>query len=163
MTEQHVTKDLQNKTLTVERTFKAPRSRVWRAWTDSNELDKWWGPRQWPTKTKSFDFREGGSWHYYMTGPDGTESWGLLEYVSITPEEGFDAVDNFTDESGIKNEAMPHTKWQLAFEDNGGTTKMTSVSIFTNEADMQRIIDMGFEAGFTEQLDKFDEYLEADN
>lgn len=163
MSDQKVTKDAANKRMVIERTFKAPRSRVWHAWTDSTELDKWWGPRDWPTKTKSFDFREGGHWHYCMTGPDGTEAWGWLDYMNVIPEESFEGEDSFTDESGAKNEELPHTKWQLQFEDNGDTTKMTSTLKFASEADMQRIIDMGFESGFTEQLDKLDEYFEGKN
>lgn len=40
MPDQKVTKDTANKRMVIEHTFKAPRSKVWRAWASSTELDK---------------------------------------------------------------------------------------------------------------------------
>ena len=36
------TKDLENKKLTVEKVFSAPKAKVWEAWTDDKILEKWW-------------------------------------------------------------------------------------------------------------------------
>jgi len=35
-------KDLEKKQLHVMREFKAPVEKVWRAWTEAEQLDKWW-------------------------------------------------------------------------------------------------------------------------
>jgi uncharacterized protein YndB with AHSA1/START domain len=67
-------KDSENKKLLVDKTFRADRTRVWKAWTEAEKPVKWWGPKEWPASSKSFDFRPGGHWHYYMTGPDGTQA-----------------------------------------------------------------------------------------
>ncbi len=57
-----ISKDAANKKLIVVREFDAPLEEVWKAWTDSNILDKWWAPKPWKAKTKTMDFREGGLW-----------------------------------------------------------------------------------------------------
>ena len=161
MKKQDVTKDLANKQIVITRQFAAEVNRVWRAWTDSRELDKWWGPRTWPATTKAFDFSEGGHWHYCMTGPDGTKAWSWIEYLTIATLEAFTARDSFCDENGVKNPDMPSTHWQVAFKPAGKTTQVITTLTFSDQAAMQKIIEMGFEAGFTEQLDKLDEYLMA--
>ena len=69
------TKDLEAKTLTVERDFDAPRSRVWEAFTKSDILEQWLAPKPWKAFTVSSDFREGGYWHCYMVGPEGVKMY----------------------------------------------------------------------------------------
>ena len=60
----------ENNTINIEREFAAGLDLVWDAWTKPEILDQWWAPQPFRTKTKSMDFREGGSWHYAMIGPD---------------------------------------------------------------------------------------------
>jgi uncharacterized protein YndB with AHSA1/START domain len=44
------------------RTYEAPRQLVWEAWTDPEQLAKWWGPRgvSTPRESIEIDFRPGG-------------------------------------------------------------------------------------------------------
>ena len=60
--------------LEITRVLKAPRAKVWRAWSDPEILKQWWCPRPWQTEVRAFDFRSGGAFHTYMSGPDGGES-----------------------------------------------------------------------------------------
>jgi uncharacterized protein YndB with AHSA1/START domain len=161
MSKQEIIKDVEHKTLTVKREFEASRERLWRAWSDVDLLSKWWGPREWPTTTKSFDFSPGGHWHYYMTGPDGTQAWGWLDYQTVDAPNSFTADDSFSDEQGGKSSELPHTHWHVSLDGDAPTTLVTTLK-FATEADLQKIIDMGFEAGYTESLDKLEESLETD-
>jgi uncharacterized protein YndB with AHSA1/START domain len=47
-------------TLSLERTFPAPRAVVYRALTDPEELAKWWGPRGFTVPSVEFDPQVGG-------------------------------------------------------------------------------------------------------
>jgi uncharacterized protein YndB with AHSA1/START domain len=160
MSKQTVIKDLEHKTLEIKREFNVSRERLWKAWSDIDLLSQWWGPREWPTTTKSFDFSPGGHWHYYMSGPDGTQSWGWLDYKTIDAPNGFTADDSFSDEQGSKSSELPHTHWHVSLDGNTPTTLVTTLT-FATEAELQKIIDMGFEAGYTESLDQLNEKLEA--
>ena len=82
-----ITKDEANKKLFVVREFEAPLDLVWKAWTDSKLLDKWWAPKPWQARTQSMDFREGGSWLYSMVGPEGDQSFCRCDYFTIIPEK----------------------------------------------------------------------------
>ena len=59
-------KDLAAKKIHVVREFNAPIEKVWKAWTDPDILQKWWGPKPWVAVTKSMDFTVGGAWLYSM-------------------------------------------------------------------------------------------------
>lgn len=152
-------KDLANKKIHVVREFDAPLEQVWKAWTDAAILDQWWAPRPWKTETKSMDFREGGRWLYSMVGPDGERHYCLADYQKIVPNKSYAYIDAFCDENGHKGEDFPGMHWYVEFKAAGkGTTVAIEIS-FTNEANFQKILEMGFEQGFTMALGNLDEVL----
>lgn len=155
------TKDMAAKTITVERDFDAPRSKVWKAYTTSDILDKWWAPKPWMAITKSFDFREGGQWLYYMAGPEGEKQYCSFIYDIIDPENSFSGSDMFCDENGKRDESMPSMHWETEFIDNGNTTKIIATITYAQVADMEKIIAMGFEEGFSMGLGNLDELLQS--
>ena len=58
-------------TLHLKRTFAAPREKVFRAWTDPEELKKWWGPEGFSTPSAQIDLRVGGKYRFAMKPPEG--------------------------------------------------------------------------------------------
>ncbi len=154
-----ISKDLKNKKISVKREFDAPLSMVWKAWTERQLLDQWWAPKPWMAKTKTMIFKNGGSWLYAMTGPDGTSMWNIIEFSDVQREKGFQAVSAFCDENGKKNTDFPVMYWKNVFSAMGSETLVEVEISFTNEADMEKIIAMGFEAGFTAALGNLDELL----
>lgn len=157
--ETQISKDVQNKKLRIVREFDAPVADVWRAWTESNLLDNWWAPKPWKAKTKSMDFREGGFWLYCMEGPDGTQHWARADYLKITPGKNFVLVDSFCDEAGNKIETAPSMHWKNDFIPTSSGTRVEVELTFANEADIEKIIEMGFKEGFTSALGNLDELL----
>jgi len=156
-----ISKDLKNKKILVTRIFEAPLDIVWSAWTESKLLDLWWAPKPWKAKTKKMDFREGGQWLYAMIGPDGTAMWAKIDFTAITKHKSFEAIDSFCDEKGNKNPDFPSTVWKNVFTVTDSGTKVEVEMTFSSEAAMQKILEMGFEAGFTMAHDNLDEYLNA--
>jgi uncharacterized protein YndB with AHSA1/START domain len=59
------------RTLIIERVFRASPDRVFRAWTDPAVLVNWWGPEGYTTPEFTFDVRPGGAWRTVMRSPDG--------------------------------------------------------------------------------------------
>lgn len=154
-----ISKDAANKKLIVVREFDAPLEEVWKAWTDKDILDKWWAPKPWKAKTKTMDFREGGFWLYTMAGPDGTEAWSRADYKKIVENKSFIAEDAFCDENGNITNEFPGMHWKNEFSSTETGTKVEVEITFANEADMEKIIEMGFETGFTMAHGNLDELL----
>jgi uncharacterized protein YndB with AHSA1/START domain len=70
-----IAKDFKQKSITVSREFDAPLASVWRAYTETELLDQWWGPAPWHAETKTMNFVPGGYWLYAMVSPDGQKHW----------------------------------------------------------------------------------------
>ena len=155
-----ITKDAANKKIVIVREFNAPLEEVWKAWTESEILDKWWAPKPWKAKTKSMDFSEGGVWLYSMVGPDGTESFCRADFKKIIQKKSFTVDDAFCDEKGNITDEFPRMHWKNEFSSTGTGTQVQVEITFSSEADMQKVMEMGFESGFTAAHDNLDEILE---
>lgn len=151
----------ENNTITVKREFAAPLHQVWKAWTDPNLLDKWWGPKPWNAETKYMEFSEGGRWHYSMNGPDGEKHWAFADYYEIDPEKSIYVRDGFCDEEGTVNSKMPLNFWKLEFSEKDNVTLVDMLLTFDSAEDLETNINMGFKEGFTQGLNQLDELLSS--
>jgi len=156
-----ITKDLANRKLNVTRQFNAPLEKVWKAWTDKDLLDKWWAPKPWKAETKTLDFTAGGLWLYAMQGPDGTKMWSRVDIKTVVPQSSFSTACAFSDEDGTIDQNFPKMYWDVKFEGLGEITKVYVELSFDTDAAMQKIIEMGFEGGFTMGLNNLEELLET--
>lgn len=149
----------ENKNIHIKREFDANLELVWKAWTTSELLDRWWGPKPWRAETKTMDFREGGFWHYAMVGPEGEKHWSKASYITIEKEKSFTAKDGFCDENGIMNSAFPQNLWENNFIPKENKVQVDMILTFDTLADLEKNIEMGFKEGMTMGLEQLDELL----
>lgn len=155
------TVDKENKRVLVKREFAADLNLVWSAWTDPKILDLWWAPKPYQTKTKSMDFRVGGSWLYAMVSPQGETHWCRADYKTIDTLKSFSGLDAFCDEKGTINTDFPRTLWTNTFTEKNDTTTVNVTAQYDSLEDLEKIIQMGFKEGFTMALGNLDQYIEA--
>ena len=106
--------------------------------------------------------RVGGVWHYCMTGPDCTESWGKAVYRELVKPERIVYVDKFSDAEGNDDAAdMPEMVITLESIDEGGKTRIRLTSEFATAEALQAVVDMGVVQGLSETWDRLEEYLAA--
>jgi uncharacterized protein YndB with AHSA1/START domain len=149
------TVDKTAKTVFVTKEFDASRQLVWDAFTKQELLDQWWAPQPWKSRTKEMNFKEGGHRFYAMVGPEGQEHWSLQTYTSITPTTNFKMNNAFADKDG--NPDLPGSNWDLTFSEENGTTKVSIIIKNDSLERMEKMIEMGFQGGFTMTLN----YLET--
>src|SRR5581483_3177206 len=68
--------------LTLTRTFDAPRELVWKAWTNPELVQKWWGPNGVTNEDVTWEARSGGNLHLVMVagselGPMAGQKWPM--------------------------------------------------------------------------------------
>ncbi len=51
--------------------FNAPRALVYKAWTEADRLQKWWGPKGSKIRVARLEVKPGGIFLYSMGMPDG--------------------------------------------------------------------------------------------
>jgi uncharacterized protein YndB with AHSA1/START domain len=152
-------KDINAKKIHVVRQFNASIEKVWKAWTDPDILEKWWGPKPWVAKTKSMDFKVGGTWLYAMEGPEGQKHWSNVKFTAIEPGTRFAADSLFSDENGNAQPDAPVGHWDNKFVAVGDKTNVVVDLSFDDEAHFKMLVEMGFEGGFTMGLNQLDELL----
>jgi uncharacterized protein YndB with AHSA1/START domain len=145
----------------VERDFDAPIELVFKAWTESDRLVQWWGPRGWTTTNYKMEVKPGGVWHYCMRGPAGEESWGKAVYQEVVEPTRLVYTDAFSDAEGNIVEGMPVFTITMTFSEQAGKTKLASYSVLASEEDLQNLLAMGMVEGLTETWDRLEEYLAA--
>lgn len=158
-----VTKDLENKTLTIERSFDASKDILWQYWAEKEKFEQWWGPEGWETTTKEFSFVPGGRVHYAMKCVDeaqgewfGQESWGMMVIEAVDAPNTFTYKDYFSDPDGTLNEQMPAMRVTNDFVEEDGRVKLVSRSFADSAEQIEELIKMGMLEGFDSQLSKLD-------
>ena len=151
------TVDKTAKTVSITREFAAELSLVWDAFTKPEILDQWTAPAPLTAKTKYMNFEVGGRRFYAMVSPDGQERWAIQTYTSITPKTNFKLNNAFADQD--ENPELPGSEWDYSFSEQNGITKV-SITIYNESFErMERMIEMGFQGGFTMTLNSLEELL----
>jgi uncharacterized protein YndB with AHSA1/START domain len=101
---------------TITRVFDAPRELVWKAWTDPDQVARWFGPRGFttPRSTITMDVRSGGSFELTMVADDGNEYPAGGTFLEVEEPERLVWRD--------RNIDLTVT---VTFADLGGRTEMT--------------------------------------
>jgi uncharacterized protein YndB with AHSA1/START domain len=152
-------KDTANKRLDIVREFKAAHQKVWRAWTESDKLDRWWAPKPWRAETKTMDFKNGGHWLYAMISPGGEMKWNICTFHHIDAMSSFKSSCIFSDEHGTPLAGFPTMYWLVEMSENSDVTTVTVTITFDDVAGLEQIVEMGFEAGFTICLNQLETLL----
>jgi len=159
MTVVSTVKDLDAKTFTITASFTATPDRVWQLWEDPRQLERWWGPPEWPATFTAYDPVVGGTASYHMTGPDGTKVHGWWRFLTITQPAAIAFEDWFADDNGKPDPAMPFTHAAVAIVADGDVTSMTIISTFASLEALETVMAMGMEEGITAALGQIDGIL----
>jgi uncharacterized protein YndB with AHSA1/START domain len=73
--------------LSIQRIIRAPRDAVWRAWTEADQLERWWIPAPTLARVELLDLRPGGGFVTRMS-EDGVEYSPHLDAVFLVVEPG---------------------------------------------------------------------------
>jgi uncharacterized protein YndB with AHSA1/START domain len=69
--------------IVLSRVITAPRSVVFKAWTDPVHLPNWFGPAGFTIDTQEIDIRIGGCWRFVFTAPDGTRYTNRMVFLKV--------------------------------------------------------------------------------
>lgn len=155
-----VTTDAENLTMTVVADFAAPIERVWSAYSDPRQLERFWGPPGWPATFTAWDHTVGGRAVYSMSGPRGEKSSGAWEFVSIDAPNSFEVIDSFVDESGKPLDGFPAQRMSFVFEPTAEGTRMVTTSHFDSVDALEQVVEMGQVEGIKMAMAQLDTVLQ---
>lgn len=156
-----VTTDPEALTMTLVADFAAPVERLWDAFTDPRQLERFWGPPGWPATFTTFDFEAGGRAIYSMTGPRGEKSHGSWEFLAIDAPRSFEVIDAFADENGDPLKDMPASRMVFTFDSTAEGSQLRNVTHFTSAEALEQVVAMGTVEGATMAINQLDRVLEG--
>jgi uncharacterized protein YndB with AHSA1/START domain len=154
-----ITTDPATLTLTAIGEYPVPVERLWQAWADPRQLERFWGPPQWPATFTRHDLAPGGRSDYHMTGPNGEISHGYWEFVHVDPPRSFEVLDGFADSDGRPNLDLPGTRMRLDFQATATGSRFVALSTFSSLEALEQLVAMGAVEGLTAALGQLDALL----
>lgn len=147
MSEIEISVEPETLTITSTAEFEVPVQRLWDAYADPRQLERFWGPPGWPAQFTSFDHRVGGLVQYRMHGPDGEVSAGRWEFTEIDEPRGFAVLDAFADEVGEPVPGMPQMPMEFTFEEVEDGSRVVCVAHLESKEAMDQVVEMGVVEG----------------
>ena len=136
----------------IERTFDAPRERVWRAMTDPNLLAQWWG-RGNKLVIERMELERGGHWRFVEHSKEGVHGFEG-RYREVTPPERMSMTFEW---DGMPGYVVIET---VELHDLGdGRTKVVNTSLFHTTEERDGMLKSGMEGGLNESYAALDRLL----
>jgi uncharacterized protein YndB with AHSA1/START domain len=151
--------------LVITRVIDASVERVWRAWTDPEQVMRWWGPTGFTAPVAAMEVREGGTSLVAMRSPEGQDLYNTWTYRKVVPRQRLEFVQRFADQAGHQLDPadlglpaelpreVPHTVTFKAVGD--GATELT---VTEDGYPSQQLVDLS-RAGMEQVLDKLADSL----
>lgn len=138
--------------LVVTRVLDAPRRLVFKAWTEPEQVARWWGPQGFTTTFCDMDIRPGGAFRVGMRSPAGTEYRKRGVYREIVEPERIVFTFAWEDAEGRPGH---ETLVTISFADLGKQTRLT-----LHQANFETVTARDdHQGGWTSCLERFAEYL----
>jgi uncharacterized protein YndB with AHSA1/START domain len=143
-------------TVVITRVFDAPRDLVWRCWTDAKHMAQWFGPRGFTIPVCEVFARPGGALRIVMRAPDGGEYPMKGVFREVVPLERLVFSNIAIDDDGNH---LLEGETTVTFAERGGKTTLTLTTHAVGLVPIARQMLAGMEAGWTQSIDKLQEFV----
>lgn len=148
--------------LVLERVVPVSPERIWRAWTEPEQLKQWFCPRPWKTTECEIDLRPGGIFRTVMQSPEGQDmDAGTGCYLEVVPNQRL--VWTGALGPGFRPNAGDDMVFTaiIAIEPVEGGSKYTAIAMHRDPEGAARHKEMGFHEGWGAALDQLVEMAQA--
>ncbi|QOT09016.1 MULTISPECIES: SRPBCC domain-containing protein [unclassified Paenibacillus] len=153
-----ITKDREQRKLTVERVVSIPLKLSWQGWTKPEHIERWWGPKNWNATVYEMDVRPGGVWRYRLA-PDATgegkEAFCKATYSEVAELSKLVYTDTFTDQDW-NPVAGSDMLTSVTFEAVKDGTRLSIITHFASEEQLEAAEGMGMVEGYADTLERFE-------
>jgi uncharacterized protein YndB with AHSA1/START domain len=138
--------------LTITRTFAAPRTLVFRVWTQPEHFTQWLGAKDFVTTFCQMDVRSGGTYQACIQSPQGSDHWMQGVYHEIIEPERLVFTFAWLDEDG---QPKHETLVTVTFVEQGDRTLMTFHQAIFESTESRNL----HQSGWDECFDRLNAYL----
>lgn len=139
------------------RTFKASPARVFAAWSQPEQIAKWFGPKGYTMQVHEMDPRKDGKYRFGMTPPDGGQTRYIVgRYLEIEPDRRLVFSWAWQDDTACND--TPAADQSIVTVEFNAAGDDTEVVLLHERLTTQESRD-GHRAGWAGSLDSLSEYL----
>ena len=138
----------------IERIFDAPRSQVWRAWTEPELIAQWWGRGRKMT-VERMEVKRGGHWRFVVEARSGSQGFEG-RYREVTPETRF--VWTF-EWDGMPGYVSIDTVELVDLGD--GRTRLINTALFVTDEERDAAMQSGMSQGVIDSYLALDRLLDS--
>jgi uncharacterized protein YndB with AHSA1/START domain len=146
--------------LTISRVIKAPRARVWSAWSDPRSFEQWWIPEPAKCKVAEMELRAGGGFQTLIS-ENGSEFAPHLSGCFLDVVEGEKIVFTNALTGGWRPAAQPFMTAIITLADHPEGTEYLAQVMHKDNADRNMHAEMGFYDGWGTVIEQLAKRVEA--
>ncbi len=143
--------------LFLEGTIEATPERVWEAWTDPEQVKRWFAPAPWRVAECEINLRPGGLFRTRMERPDGESFDGLGCYLDVVKPSRLVFTDALT--AGYRPSKESFFTVALTIEPHGAGTRYIVRALHADPESRRKHEDMGFYQGWRTCLDQLEQVV----
>jgi uncharacterized protein YndB with AHSA1/START domain len=139
----------------IVRDFAAPRRLVFDAWSNREQVPRWYGCAEMAMITCEIDFREGGAWRWVTRMPDGSEHAFSGAYRTIARPERLAFTERYEPVVGSEHDVT------LTFDEHDGVTTMRMLLSYGSVEARNGHLHSGMERGLEGSLARLEAVASA--
>jgi uncharacterized protein YndB with AHSA1/START domain len=147
---------LGDRAIVLTRSFAAPRTLVFDAYTRPELLRRWYGARGWQLGGCDVDLRVGGRYRFESHGPGGATMVQAGAFRVVDPPERVVLTERFEDQSYPGETVVTHQ-----FDERDGQTTVTTTVRYATTAGRDAVLRYPMARGVTESGDRLAALLAA--
>lgn len=151
--------DTEALTLQIVADFTVDVARLWDAYIDPRQIERFWGPPEWPASFIRHDAYPGGSSIFRMTGPGGETSSGYWEWLKVDPLRSFEVRDGFADDDGEPDLTMPSMRIVFDFFETSLGSRLMTTTRFDSLEQLEQLTEMGMVEGTRAAMAQIDDVV----
>lgn len=153
------------KEVSLEKTYDASPETVWKAWTEPDQIKKWWGPDNVTIPECEVELKVGGKYYIVMEAGEAMGEykgtlWPMLGILTVVEPDSRLSYNAQAWTDGQKEETTIDQTTELTLAGKNGKTELKIKAVIHKTGPKAGMAVQGMEYGFTQQLEKLKVFLE---
>lgn len=156
---------MEPKIVEFERTYDAPAAKVWQAWTEPEQIKKWWGPDNVAIPECEIELKVGGRLYIVMQATQAMGEYAGTRWPMEAKITELDPNKRLVYEArawteGDEENTTIETVQVLDMAEENGKTKINLKATLTKAGPKAGMAVQGMEYGYNQQFDKLAHFLQ---
>lgn len=145
--------------VSLTRVFRAPRERVFAAWTEARQLERWFSPFGYRVHSCETDPRPGGVFRLCLRSPQGRDFWVRGAYREVVAPERLVIQCTAHDEH---DRPSVDELISVSFENDAGATRLSLRATASGKGAAAAAMVEGMPKGWNQTVQRLDKHLKPE-